>query len=284
MRPASEAVLYLAPDLEERARILRLVRSELAGDGPLVHFPGRPARLARRVHFIGIDKRHCRRRGPQVLGRRQFEFDAQASRSLRAILGASILALGVSLWQLLRTAPGRVEPPSAQDLSRAASIIHDQERSAAMLALMGDKSFLFSSSGNSFLMYAKRGRSWVGLFDPVGRCEEWPELVWRFVELADRHGGRAAFYQVRPDSLPLYLDAGLRVVKVGEEACIYLDRFSLEGSERYGLRQALKRGEREGLTFQILPPQRVCQQQDVLNEISERWLSHHRSTERRFSV
>ncbi|MGB3549732.1 MAG: bifunctional lysylphosphatidylglycerol flippase/synthetase MprF [Candidatus Binatus sp.] len=214
----------------------------------------------------------------------QFEFDAQASRSLRAILGASILALGISAWQLLRTAPGRVEPPSAQDLLRAATIIHDQERSAAMLALMGDKSFLFSSSGNSFLMYAKRGRSWVGLFDPVGRFEEWPELVWRFVELADKHGGRAAFYQVRPDSLPLYLDAGLRVVKVGEEACIYLERFSLEGSERYGLRQALKRGEREGLTFQILTPQRVCQQQDVLNEISERWLGHHRGAERRFSV
>ncbi len=191
----------------------------------------------------------------------QFEFDAQASRALRAILGASILALGISLWQLLRTAPGRIQPPSEPDLSRATAIIGGQERSAATLALMGDKSFLFSSSGNSFLMYAKRGRSWVALFDPVGRCEEWPELVWRFVELADKHGGRAAFYQVRPDSLPLYLDAGLRVVKVGEEACIYLEQFSMEGSERYGLRQALKRGEREGLTFQILPPQQICQEQ-----------------------
>jgi phosphatidylglycerol lysyltransferase len=109
-------------------------------------------------------------------------------------------------------------------------------------------------------------------------------LVWRFVELADRHGGRAAFYQVCPESLPLYLDAGLRVVKVGEEACIHLDRFSMEGSQRYGLRQSLKRGEREKFTFQILPPQRVCQQQEVLTQISERWLAGHRSSERRFSV
>src|SRR5271170_2252729 len=211
----------------------------------------------------------------------QFEFDAQASRSLRAILGASILALGISLWQLLRTAPGRVEAPSEPDLSRAAAIIRSQEISAATLALMGDKSFLFSSSGNSFLMYAKRGRSWVALFDPVGSCEEWPELVWRFVELADKHGGRAAFYQVRPDSLPLYLDAGLRVVKVGEEACIYLEQFCLEGSERYGLRQALNRGEREGLTFQILPPQQICKEQKVLSEISDRWLAGNHAAERR---
>jgi phosphatidylglycerol lysyltransferase len=143
----------------------------------------------------------------------QFEFDAQASRALRALLGASISALAISLWQLLRTAPGRATAPSAEDLSRAALIIRSEERSAAMLALMGDKSLLFSTSGKSFVMYGKRGRSWIALSDPVGPYEEWAELVWRFVELADAHGGRAAFYQVRPDSLPIYLDAGLRVVK-----------------------------------------------------------------------
>ncbi len=214
----------------------------------------------------------------------QFEFDAQASRALRALLGASILALGISLWQLLRTASGRIEPPSVKELSRAALIIRGQERSAAQLALMGDKSFLFSGSGNSFLMYAKRGRSWVALFDPVGAQQEWLELVWRFVELADAYGGRAAFYQIRPDSLPVYLDAGLRVMKVGEEACVYLQDFSLQGPQRYGLRQALKRGERDGLDFEILAADRVCQEQNVLRGISDAWLAEHGGRERRFSV
>jgi phosphatidylglycerol lysyltransferase len=214
----------------------------------------------------------------------QFEFDAQASRALRALLGASILTLAISLRQSLRTASGRVAPPSAEELSRAALIARRQERSAALLALMGDKSFLFSRSGNAFLMYAKRGRSWVALFDPVGPQEEWLELVWRFVELADEHGGRAAFYQVHPDSLPVYLDAGLRVMKVGEEACLYLEDFSLQGSQRYGLRQAVKRGERDGLEFEILPANRVGQEQDVLSRISAAWLAAHGGHERRFSV
>ncbi len=214
----------------------------------------------------------------------QFEFDAQASRSLRAILGASIFAIGISLWQLLRAAPGRVKPPTALDLERASEIIRAQDRGAAMLALMADKSLLFSTSGNSFLMYAKRGRSWVALFDPVGPYNEWPELIWRLVELADEHGGRAAFYQIPPESLPLYLDAGLRVVKVGEEALIDLESFDLEGPERYGLRQALKRGEREGLTFEILSPAAIGQRQAVLSAISERWLMSRHAAERRFSV
>jgi phosphatidylglycerol lysyltransferase len=214
----------------------------------------------------------------------QFEFDAQASRALRALLGASISALAISLWQLLRTAAGRATAPSAEDLSRAALIIRSQERSAAMLALMSDKSLLFSTSGKSFVMYGKRGRSWIALFDPVGPHEEWAELVWRFVELADAHGGRAAFYQVRPDSLPIYLDAGLRVVKIGEEACIYLQKFSLEGPPRYGLRQALSRAQREGMTFQFLSASEISEQQGVLSSISAAWIASRRGGERRFSV
>ncbi len=214
----------------------------------------------------------------------QFEFDAQASRAMRALLGASLFAVGISLRQLMRTASGRIELPSAGQLASAAAVLRGQERSAPMLALMGDKSFLFSRSGNSFLMYAKRGRSWVALFDPIGPRQEWSELVWRFVELADAHSGRAAFYQVRPDNLPVYLDAGLRVVKVGEEACLYLKDFSMEGSHRYGLRQTLKRGTREGIEFEILSPQHVCHQQLTLKHISDAWLVGHGGHERRFSV
>jgi phosphatidylglycerol lysyltransferase len=214
----------------------------------------------------------------------QFEFDAQASRALRAVLGASLAALAISLWQLMRRAPGRVSAPSAPDLSRALLIIRGQERSSAMLAMMGDKNLLFSASGNSFLMYGNRGRSWIALFDPVGPQQEWLELVWRFVELADAHGGRAAFYQVRPDRLPIYLDAGLRVVKIGEEACLYLQEFSLEGPSRYGLRQTLRRAEREGLSFEIWSPGQVSQQQEILSQISQAWLSTRRGAERRFSV
>ena len=214
----------------------------------------------------------------------QFEFDAQASRALRALLAASIVALGGSLWQLLRTAPGRVKIPGAEELSRAEKIIRGQNHSAAMLALMGDKSLLFSHSGKAFLMYAKRGRSWIALFDPIGPYDEWSELVWRFVELADANGGRAAFYQIRPDSLPLYLDAGLRVIKVGEEACIYLKQFTLEGSQRYGLRQALKRGEREGLTFELLSAPEAAQLRGEVKRISDAWLASHHSNERSFSV
>jgi phosphatidylglycerol lysyltransferase len=151
-----------------------------------------------------------------------------------------------------------------------------------MLALMGDNSLLFSERRESFLMYAKRGRSWIALLDPVGPREVWPELVRRMVELADTHGGRVAHYQILPQSLPIYLEAGFRVAKIGEEAIIDLNQFVLEGPQRYGLRQALKRAEREDVTFEFFPGDRM--DLDPLNQISDAWLTGHRSRERRFSV
>ena len=71
-------------------------------------------------------------------------------------------------------------------------------------------------------MFATHGRTWAALGDPVGPPAEWPDLVWRFIELADSHGAEAAFYQIPASSLPLYLDAGLKILKLGEEARVFL--------------------------------------------------------------
>jgi phosphatidylglycerol lysyltransferase len=153
-----------------------------------------------------------------------------------------------------------------------------------MLAMMGDKSFLFSPDRRAFLMYAKRGRSWVALYDPVGPREAWPGLIAELVRLAHAHDGRAAFYQVRADSLPLYLEAGLRLIKLGEEARVDLHDFGLEGSKRTHLRYALKRGAREGLTAEVIGPDDLPAALPLLRGISDSWLQHRRAREKAFSV
>jgi len=214
----------------------------------------------------------------------EFEFDERAPRALRAVLGATLFAVGLALRQLLRPSAGRAVRPSAGEMAEAAAIVRGQERSDAVLAMMGDKNFLFSPSRRAFLMYARRGRSWVALYDPVGPRAEWPALIGAFVALAHAHDGRAAFYQVRPDSLPIYLDAGLKLMKLGEEACIRLDEFGLEGARRQHLRYALKRGERDGLTAEVVGPAGVAAALPVLRAISDSWLAAHKAREKGFSV
>ncbi len=214
----------------------------------------------------------------------QFEFDAQEPRALRALLGASVLAVGIGLSQLLRAPIGLAPKPALEELARARSIIDAQKRGDAMLALMADKSLLFSESGRSFLMFGKRGRSWIALFDPVGPRDEWPALIERFTRLSRAHGGRAAFYQIRPDSLPIYLDAGFSVMKLGEDAVIPLSDFTLNGGAAAHLRYALKRGARDGLEFELAPPERLAPHLNDLADISAKWLESRRGEEKGFSV
>ncbi len=150
--------------------------------------------------------------------------------------------------------------------------------------LTGDKHVLFSDSGRSFIMYQVQGRSWIALGDPVGPRSEAEELVWRFRELSDEHGGRVVFYQSSVECLPLYVDLGLAAMKIGEEARVPLANFSLEGSIRAELRTARRRGERDRATFEVVQPREVPQILPALRSISDSWLKDKATAEKGFSV
>ncbi|MCC2657010.1 MAG: mprF [Panacagrimonas sp.] len=214
----------------------------------------------------------------------QFAFDAHAPRSLRALAAVSVLALVISLRQLFRPAAPPIERVQAATLERAAPVVDAQDYADNQLAMAGDKQFLFSEAGSGFVMYGRRGRSWIALFDPVGPASQAPELIWRFLSQAREAGGRAAFYQVRPDYLPLYLDAGLRLLKLGEHASVRLPEFTLKGSRRANLRHGVNRAEREGLRFDVVPREAVASRLDELRAVSDAWLAGHSAGEKAFSL
>lgn len=214
----------------------------------------------------------------------QFTFNGDAPRSLRALVGVALIALVIATRQLLRPPPPSLPNPDTETLERAAAIVRQQEAAHAGLALMGDKHLMFSESGRAFVMFGRRGRSWVSLYDPVGPQSEWPELVWRLIENARAAGGRASFYQVRPQTLPVYLDAGLRVFKLGEHAYVPLADFTLKGSRRGKLRSGVNRAEREGLSFELVPVERVPTVLAEMSGISRAWLDEQRAAEKGFSL
>jgi len=214
----------------------------------------------------------------------EFEIDGQAPRSLRALTAVALLAFGYGLWQLLRPPAGALAPVSAEEIERAAAIIRANPSSDACYALVGDKHLMFSPSGRSFLAFGKRGRSWVALFGPFGDAREFADIVWQFIEMATDHGGRAAFYHVRPATLPLLLDCGLHLFKLGEHAQVELASFDLKGASRANLRTAVNRAEREGLRFEVVAAAEVEALLPALRKVSDAWLAEHRSGEKAFSV
>ena len=88
-------------------------------------------------------------------------------------------------------------------------------------------------------MYARRGRSMIALYDPIGPAMQRAELIWQFRDLCDLHHARPVFYQVRAENLPFYMDIGLTALKLGEEARVDLLRFDLENKGKGNERPAL---------------------------------------------
>ena len=207
---------------------------------------------------------------------------ANAPRFLRASLAVAVVAILLALRRLARPA----RPALAHALSKETwdSALNATTIAEAHLARTGDKFFLVAEAGDAFLMYRVRGRSFIALGSPIGPAERWGELVWKFRELADRHGGRTVFYRCGAEMLPHAVDLGLGIMKLGEEARVPLADFSLEGKPRSKLRHAVSRAEREGVTFRVVEGAELGPLMDELRSVSDEWLAAKRQREKQFSL
>jgi phosphatidylglycerol lysyltransferase len=213
--------------------------------------------------------------------------DADAARAIRAWVGAALALFMFGLWRLLASAampPVVGETDPAFERVRAILAGAEAAEPGSNLALLGDKRFLFSASGDSFLMFGVRGRSWIALGAPVGRREERMELLWRFRELADSHAARPGMYGLTAEDLPDVVELGFAIQKIGESAAVPLDSFSIEGRRRGNLRRAWRKAAEEGATFEVLQGAAVDAVMDDLQAISDAWLSSHAGGEKGFSM
>jgi phosphatidylglycerol lysyltransferase len=215
----------------------------------------------------------------------RFALRGDAPRFLRATVGATAILLLVAWQRLLR--PAEMTAPTVSDegaRAKVKAIVRASPDTSAHLALVGKKSFLFAESEEAFIMYRAYGRSFIAMGDPIGQPRERQELAWRFRELADRHGSSTVFYQVRMHNLPLYLDLGLSLLKLGEEARVGLADFALDGGARKGLRRVVKSVEKEECAFDIVPESEVPGVLHRLRTVSDEWLAAKRTREKGFSI
>jgi phosphatidylglycerol lysyltransferase len=214
----------------------------------------------------------------------QFAFHASAPRSLRGSLLAVMIGAAYGLWRVLRPAPPPFVAPAQADLERVAVLIGESEDTTANLALLGDKNLLFNSERSACIMFQASGSSWVAMGDPIGPQELGETLAWEFLENCDAMAVSPVFYQVTPQRLPLYIDLGLTLSKLGEEARVELGSFGLEGPARADLRQAHRRAVRDGATFAMVPRAEVAAILPELRAVSDAWLTEKNTAEKRFSL
>jgi phosphatidylglycerol lysyltransferase len=214
----------------------------------------------------------------------EFATSANAPRALRALLIICVGVIVFGLARLLHSARRPLPPADAAALAALAPVLASVHDTQACLALTGDKALLRDEAGAGFVMMQRYGGSLISMGDPVGPPEVARALIWRFREEADRLGLRPVLYQVGEQYWQSYLDLGMTLVKLGEEAIVPIAGFTLEGRERAELRQAFNRGKRSGLDFRVLEPAEVPALLPALEQVSRQWLEEKAGEEKGFSL
>ncbi len=214
----------------------------------------------------------------------QFAIEDNAPRSMRALVLVALTLFAYGLGRLLHGARRPLPPADTTQLDALAPIVAAGTDTQACLVFTGDKVLLRDEAKQGFVMMQRYGGSLIAMGDPVGPLPVARELIWHFREEADRRGLRPVFYRVGDAHWRDYLDLGLTMVKLGEEALVPLHGFSLEGSARAEFRHAWNKGKRAGLQFRVVPAGEVAPLLGQLHEISAQWLHDKSGTEKGFSL
>ncbi len=166
-----------------------------------------------------------------------------------ALTVAAIVTGAHLLFRPLRASP---ELPDEPARAAAFSLVRSYgSDTLAFFKLRRDTRYLFSPDRNAFLSYRIENNVLLVSGDPVGRGEATRELVREAIVFAERHGLRVAAIGVGEQLLPLWRQAGLYALYIGDEAIVETASFSLEGRAIRKVRQSVSRLEKQGYTAEL---------------------------------
>jgi lysyl-tRNA synthetase class 2 len=187
--------------------------------------------------------------------------------------GLGLTAIVALTWVLFRPlAPPRVLPgPEARedafDLVRA----HGSD-TLAFFKLRRDAHYHFTDDRSAFLGYRVANNVMLISGDPVGPPEALPQLVRDACAFAEIRGLHVAALGASKSLMPVYRQAGLRALYIGDEAIVDTRAFSLEGRTIRKVRQSVTRLEAAGYSAEALDFERLDDATlDELDHVSALW-------------
>ncbi|MBV9688367.1 MAG: DUF2156 domain-containing protein [Ktedonobacteraceae bacterium] len=176
--------------------------------------------------------------------------------------------------------------PDEQERQRASALTRLYGRnSISYFALSAEKSYFFSASGQSFISYVLEGNVAVVAGDPIGPTEELAQVIEQFTSFCREQDWTIVFWQVLDTTIDLYRAAGMHTLKIGEDAVIDTQTFTLAGKAMANVRTSAKRAEKEGLQV-VFYRGRVPNAEHLaqMEQISHAWLASKGGTEMGFSL
>src|SRR5438105_12890960 len=171
------------------------------------------------------------------------------------------------------------------DLSPSERRVPVSAREAELMRAYGSNSLAFfgqapqnshflAPDGAGLVHYRLVNKVAVVLGDPVCAPETGEQVTQSFLDVCARHHWRVAFYQASPAYLVIYHALRLRVWKMGEEAILSPQTFTLQGSAMANVRTSARRAERDAVRiswYEGVPPREVMQQ---LEQVSSAWIEY----------
>ncbi len=112
----------------------------------------------------------------------------------------------------------------------------------------GDRAVIVRPCGQAAMSYRVVGSTSLSAGDPVGNPSAWPGAIGAWLDEARSYGWTPANLGSSERGATALCKAGLNVLELGDEAIVHLSEFSLEGRSMRGVRQAVARTRRAGVT------------------------------------
>ena len=123
--------------------------------------------------------------------------------------------------------------------------------SLGYFATRRDKSVVFAHSGRAAITYRVEVGVCLASGDPVGDPRAWPQAVDAWLGLCQTYGWAPGVMGASTEGARVYREAGLNALELGDEAILRTADFKLSGPDMRGVRQAVTRARRAGLTVRI---------------------------------
>ncbi len=171
---------------------------------------------------------------------------------------AGLVAVVIGAWVIFRPLAAPEELPDAAERETALKLVRAHGRDTlAFFKLRQDTHYLFSSDRRAFLGYRAENGVLLVAGDPVGPDDALPGLVRDTFVFAELHGLKLGVLNAGETLLPLWREAGMKTLYLGDEAIVETARFSLEGRAIRKVRQSVSRLEKLGYTAQAVELRRL---------------------------
>ena len=129
--------------------------------------------------------------------------------------------------------------------------LYGKDDSLGYFATRRDKSVVFAHSGRAAVTYRVEVGVCLASGDPVGDPRAWPQAIDAWLGLCQTYGWAPGVMGASSHGAQAFREAGLNALELGDEAILLTSDFKLSGPEMRGVRQAVTRARRAGLTVRI---------------------------------